>query len=296
MSMTESLPPAAQDGPPALRAIRLGVRRGLIEVRQVLTTPQDLAGLIIPNLILLTVMILLRGKSIPGSPVSLGATTLPGVMGTGVVFGGMTNLAQNLTVEREDGTLLRAKAIPQGILAYLVGKIVQSSLISLLVLAATLIAGLLLFDGIGAGGPGHWVLLLAVLVAGLVATMPLGAVVGSLFASPRAVGLVTLPIMGLVGISGVFYPVTGLPHWLQWVAQCFPIYWMGLGTRSALLPDAAAAVEIGGSWRHVETFLVLGLWAVVAMVVAPVVLRRMAQRESGSSVSARRDRALQRVG
>jgi ABC-2 type transport system permease protein len=40
---------------------------------------------------------------------------------------------------------------------------------------------------------------------------------------------------------------------------------------------------------------VLGAWAVAGLVVAPMVLRRMARRESGSSVAARREKALQRV-
>jgi ABC-2 type transport system permease protein len=55
-------------------------------------------------------------------------------------------------------------------------------------------------------------------------------------------------------------------------------------------------VEIGESWRHLETAAVLGAWAVLGLVVAPIVLRRMAGRESGSRVAERRERTLQRVG
>ncbi len=76
----------------------------------------------------------------------------------------------------------------------------------------------------------------------------------------------------------------------------FPFYWLGLGMRSALLPDAAAAVELSGSWQHLETVAVLGAWAVVGLVLAPVVLRRMARRESGASVEAGRQQAAQRIG
>ncbi|HZM80188.1 MAG TPA: hypothetical protein VFC19_31015 [Candidatus Limnocylindrales bacterium] len=82
---------------------------------------------------------------------------------------------------------------------------------------------------------------------------------------------------------------------LQWIAQVFPIYWLGLGMRSALLPGDLAAVEIGHSWRHLETVGVLGAWAVLGLVLAPIVLRRMARRESGSAVDARRQKAMQRV-
>ncbi|MFJ6573737.1 hypothetical protein ACIQNU_40705 [Streptomyces sp. NPDC091292] len=66
--------------------------------------------------------------------------------------------------------------------------------------------------------------------------------------------------------------------------------------RSALLPDAAVAVEIGASWRAGETAAVLDVRAVLALAVAPFVLRRTARRESGSDLGARRERALQRVG
>ena len=74
-------------------------------------------------------------------------------------------------------------------------------------------------------------------------------------------------------------------------ASSRPIYWLGLGMRSALLPEQAVGVEIGDSWRHLETIGVLGVWAVLGLLVAPVVLRRMARRESGSSVAERREGA-----
>jgi ABC-2 type transport system permease protein len=102
--------------------------------------------------------------------------------------------------------------------------------------------------------------------------------------------------MGLTAISGIFYPISTLSEWLQVIAQVFPMYWLGLGMRSALLPDSAVVVEIGQSWRHLETLGVLAVWAVIGLTLAPIVLRRMARRESGSSVAARRDKALQRVG
>ncbi|WP_241684498.1 hypothetical protein [Actinomadura sp. J1-007] len=86
-----------------------------------------------------------------------------------------------------------------------------------------------------------------------------------------------------------------MPGWLQGLAQVFPVYWLGLGMRSALLPGDAAAVEIGDSWRHLETAGVLTAWAVAGLLAAPFLLRRMARRESGSSVAERREKALQRL-
>ncbi|MFC6019745.1 ABC transporter permease [Plantactinospora solaniradicis] len=280
---------------PSLVAVRAGVTRGGIEVRQSLTNVQDLWNYFFPNFAFLVVMFFMRGATVPGTNFSLGARTLPSVLGGGLAFGALVTMMMTLTVEREDGTLLRAKAVPNGMLGYLVGKVVQVAGMSLIGSAILVIPGVFLVDGLAPGGPGSWLILLCVVVLGLVACLPLGAIFGSLFANPRNVGVIMLPIMGLVATSGIFYPITSFPVWLQWIGQAFPVYWLGLGMRSALLPDELAAVELGGSWRHLETFGVLGAWAVVGVVVAPIVLRRMARRESGSSVAARKEKALQRV-
>jgi ABC-2 type transport system permease protein len=178
---------------------------------------------------------------------------------------------------------------------YLIGKIVLVGGMSLIGFVIQLVPGLFLVDGLSVDA-GGWLTVIWLVPLAFVATMPLGAVIGSLFESPRSMGLVMLPIIGLVAISGIFYPVAGMPGWLQAVAQVFPIYWLGLGMRSVFLPDALAAVELHHSWMHLATFGVLAAWAVLGLVLAPIILRRMARRESGSAVAARRDRAMARVG
>jgi ABC-2 type transport system permease protein len=82
---------------------------------------------------------------------------------------------------------------------------------------------------------------------------------------------------------------------MQGIGQLFPMYWLGLGMRAALLPSHLAAVEIDGSWRLPYMFLALALWSVLGLATAPPVLRRMARRESGSRVAQRRERAMLRA-
>ena len=96
----------------------------------------------------------------------------------------------------------------------------------------------------------------------------------------------------VLAISGIFYPLQALPGWVQTIAQVLPVYWTGLGLRSALLPDAAVALEVGQSWRTLETLGMLGLWTAVGLALAPIALRRMARRQSGSAVAAARERVL----
>jgi ABC-2 type transport system permease protein len=280
---------------PTLVAARAGLSRGWIEFKQTLTTPGDLSTILITTGGLLAAMIWTRHTHLPGTQFSLGTTMLASVLALNVGYYGVVNMGDLIVVEREDGTLLRAKAIPNGMLGYLLGKVVNISGQIAFVAAVTLLVGAFLFTGLAIGSPGSWLTLAWVFVLGLLALLPVGAVLGSLFPSQRSAGPVwLLGLSGVTAISGIFYPITHLPTVLQWTGQVFPIYWLGLGMRSALLPNALAAVEVGHSWRHLATFGVLSAWAVAGLVLAPVVLRRMARRESGSTVAARREKVMRR--
>jgi ABC-2 type transport system permease protein len=275
--------------------VRAGLVRGWIEFKHTFTNSDSLVPTIITIVALLVVMLLTRNTTVPGTHFSLGTTMLPSVLGMNIGVNGLATIGGVLATDHEDGTLLRAKATPNGMTGYVIGKLVATSLIILISVSSTLAMGAFLFNGLAVGSAATWLTLTWVLLLGLLATLPLGVVFGSLLPSARSAGLVTLATGGLVAVSGIFYPITHLPHWLQWIGQAFPLYWLGLGMRSALLPNGLAAVEIGHSWRHLATFGVLSAWAVVGLVAAPALLRRMARRESGSSVAARRDKALLRV-
>ncbi|MEU6714129.1 ABC transporter permease [Nonomuraea sp. NPDC046802] len=280
---------------PAMTAYRAGWSRGVIELRQSFTNAGDLFSHFLWPVLMLVATFFMRDVSFGQSGFTLGALALPSILGMNAAMS-MVSMSQQLTADREDGTLLRAKATPHGMTGYLTGKILSVSGGLVADLAIFLVPGLLIVSGLAVGDAGSWLTLSWVLALGLMATLPIGAVLGSVFVSARSQGLLQLPILAMIAISGIFYPITALPEWLQAIAQAFPIYWLGLGMRSALLPDAAVAVEIGQSWRHLETVGVLGAWAVLGLILAPIVLRRMARRESGSSVAARRDKALQRIG
>ncbi|MEU0544142.1 ABC transporter permease [Nocardia sp. NPDC005978] len=279
---------------PTVVAVRAGLWRGWIELRQSFSSGQDLFSQFFWPVLTLGALFFLRNGSFEASGLTLGALALPGVVGMMIAFNGMFAMAGYLTMDREDGTLLRAKATPNGMVGYLIGKITVASATVLIQVTIILGLGSLIVGGVHLDSARAWFTLIWVLALGLLAVLPLGAAIGSLFDNPRGIGFLSFPIMGLVAISGIFYPITAMPGWLQGVAQVFPIYWLGLGMRSAMLPGDAAAVELSESWRGLETAAVLGLWAVAGLVLAPIFLRRMARRESGSSVAARREKAIQR--
>jgi ABC-2 type transport system permease protein len=294
-SAVATAPTPAPSRPVAARlsAARLGLVRGRIEIWQTLTYWPDLLQALFFSAVSVVALFVMRGHQVPGTSFSLGSLTLPGVIGMNIAVGGVTGVTALLAIDREDGTLLRAKATPGGMSAYVIGKIVLTAATAVLGLALLLIVGLFAFPGLHVTATG-WLTLVWVAALGLLATIPLGILLGSLVADPRFIGLIVLPFAGLAAISGIFYPITHLPGWLQAVGQVFPMYWLGLGMRAALLPDALRSVELEGSWRLGYVLLALCGWAALGLLAAPPVLRRMAQRESGSKVMARRERAMLR--
>jgi ABC-2 type transport system permease protein len=271
-------------------AIYAGFRRGWIETLQSLRGFRFIVYLIFP-LIYTAVLYFMRDSSVPGTEFALGAMVLPSIVGMSIAFGGLVGPAGTIAMEREDGTLLRAKATPNGMLGYLVGKTVMFSMNSLIGLIALAIPGSLVADEL-VFDTRTWLLLSVVFVLGMAATIPIGAALGALVKTSSQSGFVFLASLLLIWPSGIFYPITAMPVWVQWVGQVFPYYWLGLGARSAMLPGEMVSAEIGESWRTLEMSLVLGIWVVAGFVLAPILLRRMARRQSGSIVTEARQRFI----
>jgi ABC-2 type transport system permease protein len=277
---------------PTINAVRLGVTRGWIEFKMFfLKNPQALISTVIFAILLVGVLWFQREAKFAG--VSLAILTLPGLLGMLIANEGLSSIAKLLSYDREDGTLLRAKAIAQGMVGYLIAHVVMTLLSTILNLALLFILSLCVVPGLTNLVGVRLLIFLGILVLGLLATAPIGAITGSLVKSSGAgFGLTFFPLVTLVAISGIFYPISALPAWVQWIAQVFPVYWLGLGLRAAFSPEAAAAFELGGTFRPLATFLVLAAWAVVGLLLAPPTLRRMARRTSGGEMEAGKQRSM----
>lgn len=276
-------------------AVRVGLRGGWIEFLQSLRSAQDQTFYAVTALGVLGYLYLRRDDTAPGTDLLVPTVSMPSILGALIAFGVVVGPAYALAMAREDGTLLRYKALPHGLRGYFAGQLAFNGLGVLPQLVLILVPSVLLFDVAAAGAEG-WATVAWVLALGLLATLPFGMIIGALVPNVQKVATWgMLPVLVLTGISGIFFPVQQLWGWLQVVAQLFPMYWLGLGMRSAFLPDAAAAAELGGSWRTGQTVLALSAWAVAGMVITPIVLRRMARRQSGTQVEAARQAALQWV-
>ena len=277
-----------------VHAVRLGLWRAWLEFKMSLRSPQDQGFYLFMGVASLTYLILRRNTPIEGTELLMPSFALPSLLGALIAFGVVIGPAYQIAMEREDGTLLRAKATPRGMVGHVTAQIVGQALGLFPMLTVILLPSFLIFDGLMHQGATGWFRMLGFLLLGLLATLPLGVILGSVVPSMQKVGTWgMMPIMVLAGISGIFVPLEQLWGWVQGVAQVFPMYWLGLGMRSAFLPDELAVLEIGGTWRTWQAIAVLGTWAIAGLLIAPVVLRRMARKQSGSQVEAAKQAALQ---
>ena len=62
----------------------------------------------------------------------------------------------------------------------------------------------------------------------------------------------------LLVVSGVYYPVTILPQWMQWLATISPATYALRGTRAAILNGSG----LGACWGDIWPLLILGVVAI----------------------------------
>jgi ABC-2 type transport system permease protein len=278
-----------------MNVLRLGLARGRINFRSSNSTPEGMLQQACYYGVPLFVLILFQGETIRGTDTPLAVYMLPAMLAL-LIAANIMATAFLLSSEREDGTLLRAKAVPDGMAGYVVGLTSVMGLEAVLGLALIAVPTIFIVPGMPVGSGGMWLGLVGFVALGLLACLPMGMLFGSLFRNPRSIAVVgALLTLGLSMVSGLFFPVQVLWGWVQVVVQVFPIYWLGIGLRSAFMPAEAAALEIGGSWRTLEAVGVLGAWAAIGLLFGPVLLRRMARRESGSAMEARRQQVLRRT-
>lgn len=277
-------------------AIRVGVRRGWLEFMQSLQSAQDQIYYLVMAVAVTGFLWFMRDVEVDGTDLSAPAMMLPGILAAIIWFSVVVGPGSGMAMEREDGTLLRMKAVPRGTVSYVIGQVLVHGLGLVPAFIVILVPATVLFDDVMPTDAVGWIRMLGMIVLGILATMPIGLIIGAVVPSVQKAGSWGMvPVMLLISVSGIFLPIQNMWDWAQVVVQIFPLYWLGLGMRAAFLPEAAAAVEVAGSWRTWQTIAVLLAWAIVTTALLPKLLKRMANRQSGSAVTEARENAGQYV-
>jgi len=261
--------------------VRLGLSRGVIELRQFFREREAVVFVFLFPPLLLVIFGSVFGQQVAGTGLSMRQAFLPGMIASGIMAVGFQSLAVAVAVERDDGTLKRLRGTPMPRSAYFLGKIVQVAVTGVLEVAVLLTVGFLFLGVSLPAGPGRWLTFGWVFGLGLTACALLGLVVGSIPRSGRAATAVaTVPFVVLQFVSGVYFMYRDLPPWLQQVGALFPLKWMCQGLRSAFLPDWwPASQEVSGGWETGRTALVLVAWVVGGLLLAARTFRWQSRRD-----------------
>lgn len=197
-----------------------------------------------------------------------------GIIAAGVMSTAFTGLAISVAMDRENGIIRRLAISPMPKGGYFIGKVVLVVVTSLIEAAILLIIGTAVFGLELPTEVGRWVTFGWVLALGTAACALLALAYTYLIPSANsAAAVVTPPFLVLQFISGVFFPFTDLPGWMQSVASLFPLKWMTQGFRSVFLPDSFAASEAAGAWELPMVAAVLGAWIVIGALVTTATFR-----------------------
>jgi ABC-2 type transport system permease protein len=190
--------------------------------------------------------VILGGKSISQS-----TYYVAGMAAFSVITACYTNIAIQVTFNRDGGILKRVRGTPLPGTVYVLGRIIHAVLVGVLLVAICAAFGKLFYS---AGLPSGSTLLkfLAMLLVGAASfaalAMALTAIIPNADASPAVVNASILPLLFL---SGIFIPLgDDAPSWIKWVARIFPVkhFADGMGAGFLGLPFKWSDVLVVAAW------------------------------------------------
>jgi ABC-2 type transport system permease protein len=190
----------------------------------------------------------------------VGYTTFftPGMLGMAIMTGTFVGLVIGLTNMRDNGQLKRLRGTPLPPWAFFCGQVV--SRLVLVVVETVLVLGLgwLLF-GVSLAPSATFAL---VTLLGAATFTAVGVAYTRLVANAdSAPALANAAYLPLLFLSGAWFPISGLPHWLSSLANAFPLAPLLDGMRQALIFGHGP----GAIWPDARTLLA---WLAVGLLAS----------------------------
>jgi ABC-2 type transport system permease protein len=186
---------------------------------------------------------------------------VPAIITVAVISATMQSLAMSLVIAREDGRLKRGRGTPMPAWVFIAGRVGNSIIVALMMLA--LIAGL---GRILYGVPIPWGQLpelVTVLVVGSAAFCCLGiALTAAIPSQDAAAPIVNALLLPLYFLSGVFIPEDELPDGVVNFANHFPVRDFFEAFFAAYMPAGGSS---GVDWGNLA---VVAIWGVAGLLLA----------------------------
>ena len=251
-----------------MNTFKLGVHRGLLEIKQFSRQRESVVFTIFFPLILMVIFgSVFKDTIAPG--VKFSQYFVAGMIASGMVNSGFQQLAIMIPMERDAGALKRLRGTPMPLASYFIGKSILV-LASMLIQTVLLIAGGVAFFGLKLPATTEkWWLFVLLLIVGSANSTALGIAFSAIPKSGRGASAVVSPVVIILQFfSGVFFIFTQLPHWMQQIAALFPLKWLTQGMRQVFLPDSFAIKEVAKSWETSRGIAINLVWLVLGVALA----------------------------
>jgi ABC-2 type transport system permease protein len=184
---------------------------------------------------------------------------LPAMLAYIILQSGINYVAIGLADQRARKVLRRFRTTPVTPAQILASQIAGGALIVVLQLLVLIVVGLVVFR---ARMYGSWLVVAVPMLLGIGAFVGIGFLLTTAArTSESARGLATMVALPMMFLSGIFFPITTLPGWLQTVVHVLPLTW---------LTDAMHRVMNDGVGLSTVALdcLVLAGWALLTFAVA----------------------------
>jgi ABC-2 type transport system permease protein len=198
---------------------------------------------------------------LPGGVIHTSVYYVPGIIALGIIQAAVSNLANSVVGQRENGILKRRRATPVSAGVLVTSRALTAVTVALVMTAVLAAIG---WFGYSAHVPaGHIAALVVTVLVGAASFAALGFALTTIIrgadSAQPVIAAITLP---LYFISGIFLATTLLPHWLLNVAGVFPVRPFQQALLAAYNPYAAGTGFAG------RDLLVMAAWGVAGLLIA----------------------------
>lgn len=214
-----------------------------------------------PVVLLLIFATVFSGQTIDvDGGVEITAYYVPAIITLAVISATMQSLAMSLVIAREDGRLKRGRGTPMPAWVFIAGRVGNSVVTALLMLAVIAVLGRVLY---GVAIPwGELPAILVTLAIGAAAFSCLGiALTAAIPSQDAAAPIVNALLLPLYFLSGIFIPDDELPDGVIEFANHFPIRDFFQAFFNAYLPGGDSGLDWGN-------LAVVAIWGVAGLLLA----------------------------
>jgi len=185
----------------------------------------------------------------------------PAIIVMMIFFGAGQGTGSALAGEKEEGTLDRLAMTPASAGDIIAGKTLYATLVQLLRVLIIILAVTLLF---GVSMNGSWFLVGLIVILMTFASVGLGLLLSGISEDESTYSQISLMIIPpAIFVTGVFFPISAMPGWLQWLSYFYPLTFANTAIRKVML--------LGGGLGDITFSLIaLAIYAVVLYVVGVV--------------------------